>query len=96
MLLARQSEIEAVDTNGETALMHAARFDQDMIVKTLFENSASLEAANKWGETAVYIAAKCAKGRVTRTLVAQNKAQRRFWGMTRRSGRSPSPVRAAS
>jgi ankyrin repeat protein len=99
LLVERKSDVEAVDSNRETPLMHAARFDQDMIVKTLFENGASLEAENKWGETAVYIAAKCAKSTVTRTLVAQNKAQRRFWGMTRRSPspqrRSASPVHAA-
>ena len=59
ILLKEGVDINAVDENGETALMIAVRAGADVeIVRLLIENKADLNVENERGETALFLASK--------------------------------------
>lgn len=61
LLLKNNADINSLDDNGETPLMHAVqviRHEQDKlsVIKTLLEHGADITLKNKWGNTVIDIA----------------------------------------
>lgn len=52
LLLENDSDIEASDANGNTALLLAARYEHKEVVRLLLKNGADVEASDENGQTA--------------------------------------------
>jgi len=68
-LLNWESDIEAKNRIGSTALLRAVSHDQPDIVKRLLKDGASIEVTNKIGNTALHCAAFVGSMEVTRLLL---------------------------
>jgi hypothetical protein len=55
-LLQAKCDINAVDSNGRTPLMYAARYNQPTAVRLLLEHGANVKALDKSGMTALDLA----------------------------------------
>jgi|GEM_PF-4702259 len=58
LLLAAGANVKAKDTNGQTALMHAVRHEENHVVKRLSQEKVALNLTNCWGQTALIVAAQ--------------------------------------
>merc|ERR1712000_197238 len=65
------TKIDAKDSDGNTALIEAARWGHDNCVEYLLENKAGLTISNGEGQTAMHIAAQQGRDSTLRLLVAK-------------------------
>ncbi len=82
-MLARGVDPNAVDANGDPALLIAARGGNLKTVEALLDARANIDARNKFGDTAIMAAALSGNLAIVRTLRARGAALDNAGGETR-------------
>lgn len=83
------TKVDAKDSNGNTALVEAARWGHDECVSFLIEKGADVASKNQKGQTALHIAAQQGRDSTCKLLVGKSA------GLSSLSSLSPSPTNCA-